>query len=128
MKQMKKSELKNGMHVITKNGDEFIVIDNVVADKQIVDRNTSDVILVKIDNCGGWLALDRYDENLNSDGDDNDDDFKIVAIYKPLYYYDILLSVYDDYHGKNFVQIYGKKKMTKAEIEQALGYEIEIVD
>ena len=127
---MKKSELTNGMHIITNNDEEFIVMSNVIADKQIEDGKTAHVILVRIDG-HGWLKLDDYDENLNRIDSGDDDfmwDFEIKAIYKPLYYYDILSSVYDAYHRKNFVQIYGRRKMTKEQIENARGYEIEIVE
>ena len=128
---MKKSELTNGMHVITNDGSEYIVINNVMADRQIEDGNTSEVLLVNIDG-HGWLGINKdYDENLNRIDSGDDDfmwDFEIKEIYKPLYYYDILSSVYDAYHRKNFVQIYGRRKMTKEQIEKALGYEIEIVD
>ena len=76
---MKKSELTNGMHVITKGDEEFIVIDNVVADKQIEDGKICNVILVNIDG-SGWLGLDNYDENLNEL--DGSYDFEIAEIYK----------------------------------------------
>ena len=122
---MKKSELTNGMHVITNNDEEFIVMSNVIADKQIADGKTAHVILVRIDG-NGWLGLDSYDENLNEL--DGSWDFEIKEIYKPLYYYDILSSVYDIYHGKNFVQVYGRRNMTQAETEKELGYKINIIE
>ena len=122
---MKKSELTNGMHVITNNNEEFIVMSNIVADKQIADGNIATTLLIRIDN-GGWLNLNSYDENLTEL--DGDWDFGIKAIYKPLYYYDVLFSVFDDYHNTNFVQVYGRRNMTQAEIEKELGYEINIIE
>jgi hypothetical protein len=130
---MKKSDIKNGMHVITRNGVEYVIISGVEACKQIIKK---DVIMTRIDTCGGWMPFDRYDDDLNYynfDAECGDEDFDICEVYVPNFYADTLLSVHDDYNSDKFTKVWERpivvaKKMTKAEIEAELGYEIEIVD
>lgn len=118
---MKKSDIKNGMHVITKNGIEYIVMSNVEANDQIVTPNT---IMVRV-NDYGWLSLDSYSDDLRHE---NDDVYDIETVYAPRYYREVLSSVHDNI---NFIKVWERpipKSMTKEEIEAELGYEIEIVD
>ena len=124
---MKKSEIKNGMHVITNKGKEYIVINNVEATEQIFLANT---IMVRLDG-EGWLPLDNYDDNLRYrlSGDDNDDAYDIKEVYVPKFYVDIFASIHNA-NRDGFIKVWERpsaKKMTKAEIEAKLGYEIEII-
>jgi hypothetical protein len=132
---MKKSDIKNGMHVITNNGEEYIIISGIKACGQIKDNNTASIVMVNMDAYGGWMSFDDYDDDLrfhDPEGDEYGEDrcYDIKEVYSPLYYAWTLLSV----NNKNFIDKFTKvwerprKKMTKAEIEKELGYEIEIVE
>ena len=123
---MKKSEIKNGMHVITKNGEEYVIIDNVKAREQIISNNTADIVMINVGDYHGWMGFDGYDDDLCYS---RDKDFDIKEVYEPRFYSYALspVKVYDDM----FIKVWERpiyKKMTKAEIEAELGYEIEIVE
>ena len=132
---MKKSEIKNGMHVITRSGDEYVIVSDIYAQGQIDDHNTSDVLMLLIGDYG-WMKFDEYNEDLtfhDEDGDgyewdDTDREYDIVEVYTPKYYIYTLASITTD--GDKFTRLWKRdvKKMTKREIEKELGYEIEIVD
>lgn len=130
---MKKSEIKNGMHVITKDGSEYIIMSDIYAPKQIEDNNTAKVVMLGID--GGWMNFDQYDDDLcfrDTIDEVDDDDFlyDIAEVYAPKFYAWTFESVLEERNKNDFIRLWkrGVKKMTKAEIEEALGYEIEIVD
>ena len=130
---MKKSDIKNGMHVITKSGDEYIIMSDIYAPKQIEDNNTVKVVMLGID--GGWMNFDQYDDDLcfrdkPSEVDEDDWLYDIDEVYAPKYYAWTLESVLKEKNKNDFTRLWkrGVKKMTKAEIEEALGYEIEIVE
>lgn len=130
---MKKSDIKNGMHVITRDGTEYIIIDGVEAQGQIEDKNTANIIMARV-NGSGWMSLDDYDDNLyyhDPEGSvyDKDKCFDIKAVYAPRYYAWVCNSVYNI--ADKFIKVWERpiaKKMTKAEIEAELGYEIEIIE
>jgi hypothetical protein len=127
---MKKSDIKNGMHVITNDGTEYIIISGIEAYEQKV--NTANIIMVQLD--GGWMALDDYDDDLHyhdPEGDEYNEDklYDIKTVYAPRYYSWALSSIYKN--PTDFAKVWERpitKKMTKAEIEKELGYEIEIID
>jgi hypothetical protein len=128
---MQKSDIKNGMHVITNNGDEYIIISGIEAYEQTV--NTANIIMVQLD--GGWMAFDDYDNDLHYHDPEGDDDecpdklYDIKTVYAPRYYSWTLSSVHKN--PTDFAKVWERpiaKKMTKAEIEKELGYEIEIID
>ena len=130
---MKKSDIKNGMHVITKYGDEYIIMNDIYAPKQIEDNNTAKVVMLGID-CG-WMNFDQYDDDLCfrdtvDEVDDDDFQYDIDEVYVPKYYAWTLESVLKEKNKNDFIRLWkrGVKKMTKAEIEEELGYEIEIVE
>ena len=134
---MKKSEIKNGMHVITNDGSEYVIISGIEARGQIEDNNTANVVMVNTDSYGGWMSFDNYDDDLrfhDPEGEDEyDRDYDIKIVYAPRYYAWTLLSVHDkDSEDRldKFTKVWERecKKMTKAEIEKELGYEIEIVE
>ena len=130
---MKKSEIKNGMHVITKGGEEYVIVSDVYAPCQIDDGNTAKVAMLGLN--GGWMNLDLYNEeslcfrdnSLNIDEDDWQ--YDIEEVYAPKYYTYTFESVKSkDKHDFTRLWKRGVKQMTKAEIETALGYKIEIID
>ena len=130
---MKKSDIKNGMHVITKDGSEYIIMSDIYASKQIEDGNTAKVVMLGID--GGWMNFDQYDDDLcfrDTIDEVEDDDFlyNIDEVYVPKYYAWTLESVLEERNKNDFTRLWkrGVRKMTKAEIENLVGYKIEIVD
>lgn len=132
---MKKSDIKNGMHVITNDGSEYVIISGIEARGQIEDNNTANVVMVNVDKYGGWMSFDNYDDDLRfhdpeGEDDEYDRDYDIKIVYAPRYYGWTMLSIHDDYSINKFTKVWERerKKMTKAEIEKELGYEIEIVD
>ena len=134
---MKKSDIKNGMHVITNDDVEYIVISGIEAQGQIRDNYTANTIMIQI-NDDGWMPFDDYDDNLHYhdpeanefDDDDSDRYYDIKAVYAPTFYAWTLSSVYNKELTDKFTKVWERtfKKMTKAEIEKELGYEIEIVE
>lgn len=126
---MKKADITNGMHVITKGGEEYIIMSDIFAPKQ----HTSKVVMLNLDY--EWMNFDQYDDDLCfHDTIENvyDDDYlyDIDEVYAPNYYCWTLESVLDSKNKNNFTRLWkrGVPKMTKAEIEAELGYEIEIVE
>lgn len=130
---MKKSDIKNGMHVITKGGEEYVIVSDVYAPCQIDDGNTAKITMLGLK--GGWMNLDQYDEESLCYRDEssyiNEDDWQydIEEVYVPKYYTYTFESVKSKYEH-DFIRLWkrGVKTMTKAEIEAELGYEIEIID
>jgi hypothetical protein len=125
---MKKSDIKNGMHLITDSGDEYIVVGDVYAPKQDTQSKT---VLVSLSH--GWMSLEDYDDNLRCCDDDGSyvdyGSFDVKEVYAPKFYKDMFDSV--KYNKDEFIKLWERhiaKKMTKAEIEEELGYEIEIVE
>ena len=124
---MKKSEIKNGMHLITNGGDEYIVVGDAYAQYQ----EEPQTVLVNLSH--GWMFLEDYDDDLCCCSDDFSycgySDFDIKEVYAPKLYAAMLDSVNKD--KSSFVKLWERpitKKMTKAEIEAELGYEIEIIE
>lgn len=56
---MKKSDIKNGMHIITNDNIEYVVISGVKAQEQ---TEIHDTIMVQL-NKDGWMPLDDYEES-----------------------------------------------------------------
>lgn len=130
---MKKSDIRNGMHVITKGGEEYIIMSGIYAPKQIEDSNTAKVVMLSLD-CG-WMNFDQYDDDLCfrdtvDEVDDDDYQYDINEVYAPKYYAWTLESVLEEKNKNDFIRLWkrGVQKMTKAEIEAELGYEIEIIE
>lgn len=121
---MKKYNIKNGMHVITKGGTEYVIISKVTAVEQ---TDKYDTIMVQI-NDDGWMPFDDYDDDLHHQYCEV---YDIKAVYMPRYYAYALSSVHNNFFENRFIKIWERptaKKMTKADIEKELGYDIEIVE
>ena len=132
---MKKSDIRNGMHVITNDGTEYVIISGIEACGQIEDNNTANIIMVNMNKYGGWMPFDDYDDDLyfhDPEGEDEyDKDYDIKTVYAPRYYGWTIFPVNDDTSIGKFIKVWERehvKKMTKAEIEKELGYKIDIVD
>ena len=125
---MQKSDIKNGMHVITNNGTEYVILSDIYASSQISGNNTAYTIMAEI-NGEGWMNFDRYTHDLRCES--GDFNYEIQAVFEPKFYSATLMSVRNVYSDYNFTKVWERpivKKMTKADIEKELGYEIEIVE
>lgn len=85
--EMSKSILKNGMHVITRNWNEYVIMSNVKANKQMNMTNEMIGLNIKTE---GYINIDSYNDDLTKG---SNHDYDIQIIYEPHYYRDILLSV-----------------------------------
>ena len=121
MEQMTLSELKTGMHVVTREGSEFVVLKDTLFAKE-------DVLVTPHDEDNGngdWLPLSNYNDNLTF-RDTNYSCFDIVRVYQPKYAFTALeykLDCCPEYYSD---MIFAEQIMTKAEAEQKFG--IRIVD
>ena len=134
---MNKSELKTGMVVELRNGDRYLVF----KDASYMFDSHSDDIMVCIDKPNNWFSFnDSYNENLKYEYDSDDACYDIMKVYKVYHPYNIIAheGFMSEYDIKNPDGKYSEltllwerptaKQMSKADIEEALGYEIEIVE
>lgn len=120
MEQMTKSDLKTGMHVVTKDGSEWVVLrDTMFRNKDILVAPHDD------DNGGNWLPLDKYNDNLTC-SDTEFSCFDIVRVYQPRYEFTALEYKLDCSDADFSDIIFAEEVMTKAEAEEKFG--IRIVD
>jgi hypothetical protein len=77
---MKKSELKTGMKIVTRDKDEYIVFKDFEH-----NWDESDEVLMS-NKANIWMPLSDYNEDLKSDGYFNDD---IIEVYKPSHVYTV---------------------------------------
>ena len=87
MMEMNKAILKNGMHVITRNGNEYVIMSDVKANKQKHITNEMIGLNVKME---GYINIDTYNDDLTKD---SNHDYDIQIIFTPHYYRDVLSSV-----------------------------------
>lgn len=111
-KEDNKMELKEGMIVECRNGDRYLLRRNL---------NESTLIFSKIDR---WFAT-TYDEELNENKYHNED-LDIMKVYESKAY--VLNSLFDDDYLECIWERKEPKKMTLAQISEALGYEVEVID
>lgn len=121
MEQMTINDLKTGMHVVTRDGTEWVVL------RDTVFRNKDIIVAVHEENTGGnWLSLKDYNQNMTTI-DREFDDFDIVRVYKPVYECTTLEYKLDICPEDGLADmIFAEETMTKAEAEQKFG--IRIVD
>ena len=120
MEQMTKDDLRTGMHVVTKEGTEFVVMkDTLFADGDILVAPHED------DTSGNWLPLDKYNDNLTC-SDAEFSCFDIVRVYQPKYEFTTLEYKLDCSDVDLSDMIFAEEVMTKAEAEEKFG--IRIVD
>ncbi len=103
-------ELKEGMIVECRNGSRYLL------------RKRSDKLICS--NFDGWFTA-TYDEKLN-ENEYYVEDFDIMKIYESKA--NVLRDLFND---KYFTCIWERKepkKMTLAQISEALGYEVEVID
>ena len=104
-------KLKEGMIIECRNGNRYLL------------RKVDDVLICS--NFGGWFRA-TYDEKLN-ETEYYVEDFDIMKIYESKA--SMLKNLFDN---KFLTCIWKRKKepkkMTLAQISEALGYEVEIID
>lgn len=120
MEQMTKNDLRTGMHVVTKEGMEFVVLkDTLFADGDILVAPHED------DKSGDWLPLDKYNDNLTYSNAELSY-FDIVRAYQPKYEFTTLEYKLDCSDVDLSDMVFAEEVMTKAEAEEKFG--IRIVD
>lgn len=119
MEQMTKDELKTGMHVVTRDGSEWVVLrDTMFNDKDIL------MVVHEDDKCGNWLSFKAYNQNMTTINREFDD-FDIIKVYQPVYEYTTLEYKFDCCPEDDLVDmIFAEETMTKAEVEKLLGVRI----
>ena len=123
MEQMTLDELKTGMHVIYRDGGEYLVLKDTCLGDRDNDNYVKDVI-VEIPKSGHcFTSLSNYNKDMtNNSGYKNID---IVAVYNCDNVVYVLDSVKDK--PEAFTQIFEEEKpITRAEAEKILG--VKIVD
>lgn len=109
-KEDNKIELKEGMIIECRNGNRYLL--RQIDDELIGSSNT------------GYIGL-HYDKKLN----ENQyfiEDYDIMKVYASEAF--ILNSLFDDDYLECIWERKETKKMTLAQISEALGYEVEVVD
>ena len=107
-------ELKEGMIIECRNGDRYLL--RTVCGKLFASSNSE------------YISLD-YDEELNENkyfDKDFNKDFDVMKVYisKSL----ILNNLFDNNYLTCIWERKEPKKMTLAQISEALGYEVEVID
>lgn len=109
-KEDNKMELKEGMIVECRNGNRYLL------------RKRSDGLICS--NFDGWFKA-TYDEKLNENGY-YVEDYDIMKIYESKAY--SLEDLFDNIYLTCIWERKEPKKMTLAQISEALGYEVEVID
>lgn len=114
---MKKSDLKTGMMVVTRDNDEYMVMLNV--EFSATGSKPQNFLVAK----DGWMPLSKYSDDLKLGEDEEMPELDIVAVYSPLMEASLWrknLSDTDDWEcvWKREEQ---PVEMTVAEIEEKLG-------
>ena len=103
-------ELKEGMIIECRNGNRYLL-------KKVDDM----IIGSRFD---GWITV-MYDENL-CENYYHDETFDIMKIYESKAY--VLEDLFDNNYLDCIWERKEPKKMTLAQISEALGYEVEVID
>ena len=109
-KEDNKMELKEGMIVECRNGSRYLL------------RKRSDKLICS--NFDGWFTA-TYDEKLN-ENEYYVEDFDIMKIYESQA--NVLRDLFNDKYFTCIWERKESKKMTLAQISEALGYEVEVID
>lgn len=123
-KEMKKSDLKTGYLVVTRDGHEYVVYLNVLTDYQH-DKKPEDIIVCNQGDSRRWDGLDVYNEDLTYKGKENRNDImEVYLLYHPF-------ALQDMSYYKQMRKLLWKREETKEltikQIEEILGYSIKII-
>lgn len=118
---MKKSDLKTGMIVITRDGNQFVVFIDVVDTCKGGDLHS---VIV---NDEDWLSLKNYDENLIYKNDALPE-FDIIEIYAPSNLFGFMNIEYEKDERKLLWKREDNiKEVTIRDIEDKFGCKVKIV-
>ena len=118
---MKLKDLKTGMRIILRNGQEYIVLNNVITPY----KEKGDIYIL-VD--GGWMSSSSYNDDLTCKGDYKEYDIMKVYVQNNGNYLDGDVLQRDAIKNMDLIWERGeKRKMTVSEIEKELGYSINIV-
>ena len=122
MEQMTLNDLRTGMHVVTRDGSEWVVLkDTMFRSKDILVSVYEDN---RSGNSGNWLSLKGYNQNMTAT-DREFDNFDIVRVYQPKYECTTLEYKLDCCPESDFTNIiFAEETMTKAEAEEKFGIRI----
>lgn len=127
---MKKSDLKTGMIIETRNGREYVVFIDTCKPKYIVTEDYYDeqgrISLIINYNSHKWTSLSYYDEDLCRNNGDKSSD--ITKVYIPVHPYSFMDITYED--GRNLIWERPEpiKEMTMKELEEHFGCKVKIVE
>ena len=117
MEQMTLNDLKTGMHVVTRDGIEYMVLKDTTYNKDIL------VAVHEDEDRGSWRELDDYNNNMTHKRNRDSD---IIKVYAPRYEYTTLDYKFDCLYEGYADILFAEEIMTKAEAEEKFG--IRIVD
>lgn len=112
---MTKSDLRNGMRVVTRNGKTYTVFKDFYSQCKLMD--------VLVSHCGTWMDLNTFNEDLTNQFFEAHDIMEVKIVYHP---YETFQQKCND--EKTIWTREKRKKLTISEIEQILGFKVEIID
>ena len=123
MEQMTLSELKTGMHVVLRDGGEYIVLKDTCLKGSLSDDYNKDIIKEIPSNGDSFTSLSNYNEDMTHNWGFKGID--IVAVYNCNNVCDMFRSIKDV--DVSFTQIFAEEDtITREEAEKRLG--VKIVD
>lgn len=122
---MKKSELKTGMIVTLRNGNEYVFMKDFIVDDDYTMGSCNEGIIVN-GHKPSWSKMNHYDHNLKAITI-SDRSLDIMKVEIPNHPYAFTNIPYNRKYRKLVWERKEVKQMTVAEIEAILGYKIEIV-
>lgn len=115
---MTKSELKTGMILTTRNGEDFVLLHNFYC----IAQNPINCL---VSQYGQWMNLNEYDDDLiHTSMIEELDIMSVKIIYHP---HKLFRDKWEDIKTETIWERNPPKKMTVSEIESILGYKIEII-
>ena len=121
---MKKSDLKTGYLVVTRDRQEYVVYLNVITGYQH-DKKSEDIIVCNQGNNRRWDGLDVYNEDLTYKGKENRNDImEVYMLYHPFALQDM---TYCEQVRKLLWKREEPTELTIKQIEEILGYSIKII-
>lgn len=122
---MKKSDLRTGMIVTLRNGNEYVFFKNFITTSDYSMRTSADGVFV-YGQKKMWMMVSDYNNELlmKERGSSQFDVMKVEMVGHP---YSFMDPTYEKNYRKLVWERQEAKKMTVAEIEAILGYKIEVV-
>ena len=126
---MKKSDLKTGMIVETRNGQEYVVFLDICKPQYILKNYSEKCRSVLVNSKDReWINFDNYNEDMCLD--DNNDSFDIMKVYIPNHPYSFMDTSHEKELRKliwNREQTKSEKEFTMKELENHFGCKVKIV-